>query len=121
MNKPQLTRPHTSRAAIAVRTTRIARILTALVPEVASVRLTPVWTDALEEARRQTLVTLHYADGREIGADLAAHHTAHDLLHASFAGADWKRQHHYDLRTGRLTLVEGAFGVDVETDAQVSE
>lgn len=108
MNIPEDTSGVVSpRAPIAVRTAVIARRLAVVVPaDVATVRLTPAWSDGSGTVRRQTLVTLHYPNGRHVGADRAAHVAARDLLHQHFSGADWARPYVYDVRRGVLTATD---------------
>ncbi|MEU7046068.1 hypothetical protein AB0A77_34130 [Streptomyces varsoviensis] len=96
------TRRRAPRAAIAVRTVRIARELHHLVPEAAVVRFTPVWTDRTGTPRLAQVVTLLDSYGRPVDAGLAAHRYARDLVRRNFSRADWTRQHRYDVRTGHL-------------------
>ncbi|WP_399087973.1 hypothetical protein ACGH2B_12365 [Streptomyces sp. BBFR2] len=106
---PQTTR-RTPRATDAIRTVRIARTLAALAPEVAGIRLTPVWTDRGGVPRRRTHVLLLDGHGRPFNAPLAAHRIARDLLHQQFSRADWNRSHRYEVRTGRLSPMATSFG-----------
>ncbi|MFD8005717.1 hypothetical protein [Streptomyces mirabilis] len=97
---PNRTR-RTPRAAVAVRTARIARVLADVAPGTAAVRTTPVPPDVLSPNGR-TLVALDDSHGRPVTVGHSAHKAARDLLRQQFSLSDWTLPHHYDVRTGRL-------------------
>ena len=74
------------------------RAITDVVPEAATVLLTPVWYGT----RRQWRVLLRDAYGRECGNRTAAR-LAVDVLRKAFPDANWQREQLADLRTGELT------------------
>lgn len=82
----------------------VAAALWAEVPGVATVRLSPVWTDTAGLPRRQTLVTLHDTLGRHLVADLGRHRAARDVVRGAFdlPDAEWNRQWVYTVASGTL-------------------